>query len=402
MDEILVPMDEHYQEYLKDESKKRGTADWICFPKTIDDIESTLIAIKNKELDITVQGGRTGIAGAAVPNGGCIVNLSRFNQVIDLDRDEQVVHVEAGVTLDQLREWLFKEYIRDDKPYFWPMDPTEHTATLGGMIKTEAFGISSLYYGEIWDQIKKILVIDQKTRTLITLEKDKMKESLKDEYIILEVWLKLREKPSEIWSIAFLFEKNHQACSFLDQLKTAPLNREDAIISVVEYSDQTAIFYGNQMRKISNKINVPMIDDSIEALVFVEIHGSEEGLMEIAQDLLERSESHGVKEENTWVFSGEAEAERMHAFRHGIAEGINLEIEKINRDHHQVTKIYRHQKNADQLPSEVIRRLNDHLKENNLEAAIYGCGLVPYLYCDLLPRDAKAMQRADALIRKWA
>lgn len=402
MDERLVEVDDHYQEYLKDESKKRGSAAWICFPKTIDDIKSALTQIKKQDLPITIQGGRTGISGGAVPNGGSIINLSRFNQVLNLDRDKQVVHVEAGVSLDQLKEWLFKEYIRDDKPHFWPMDPTEQTATIGGIIKTQAFGISSLYYGEIWDQIEKIVVIDQKTQTLISLDKDKMKEALKDDYIILEVGLKLREKPSEIWSIAFLFEKNDQACAFLDQLKLVPLDREDAIIAVVEYSDQTAIFYGNQMRKISNKINVPMIDDWLEALVFVEIHGSEEGLMAIAQDLLERSEAHEVKEENTWVFSGESEAERMHAFRHGIAEGINLEIEKINRDHHQVIKVYRHQKDADQTPSQVIASLNDQVKENNLQAAIYGCGLVPYLYCDFLPRNAGQMQRANDLIEKWA
>ena len=61
-DLIQVFSDSHV-DYLHDESRLNGTADWIAFPESEADVRTALLgAVGGK---ITVQGARTGIAGGA-------------------------------------------------------------------------------------------------------------------------------------------------------------------------------------------------------------------------------------------------------------------------------------------------------------------------------------------------
>ncbi|MEG0963573.1 MAG: FAD-binding protein, partial [Lachnospiraceae bacterium] len=78
--EKIWPMEEKYQEYLIDESKYSGYADSISFPENEKDILEIVKRMKENHKDITIQGGKTGIVGGAVPRGGHIINLSRMNQ----------------------------------------------------------------------------------------------------------------------------------------------------------------------------------------------------------------------------------------------------------------------------------------------------------------------------------
>ena len=76
----IMPMTEDYEIYLRDESRTVGTAERIAFPQTIDEIKAVMKECYAIGQRVTVQGGRTGIAAAAVPQGACIVNVSRMNR----------------------------------------------------------------------------------------------------------------------------------------------------------------------------------------------------------------------------------------------------------------------------------------------------------------------------------
>ena len=59
-------------EYLRDESLYVGNCEEVIRVKSTEDIQSLI----NKDIFITAQGNRTGIAGAAVPEGGAVLSFA--------------------------------------------------------------------------------------------------------------------------------------------------------------------------------------------------------------------------------------------------------------------------------------------------------------------------------------
>ncbi|MHA1950010.1 MAG: FAD-binding oxidoreductase, partial [Candidatus Thorarchaeota archaeon] len=78
-----------YALYLDDESHSfEGKADKIIFPSS----EAEIATIMKKAFDdgtpITIQGGRTGLTGAAVPMGGIAMNLEKLTKLNYMMFDE--------------------------------------------------------------------------------------------------------------------------------------------------------------------------------------------------------------------------------------------------------------------------------------------------------------------------
>jgi glycolate oxidase FAD binding subunit len=86
---------------------------------------------------------------------GVLLHLSALNQILLHEPDDMIVAVEAGVTLADLQTTLAA------KGQFLPLDPLYATqATIGGILATNSFGLSSLGYGTARDWLIGIKVID--------------------------------------------------------------------------------------------------------------------------------------------------------------------------------------------------------------------------------------------------
>ncbi|MFH0879041.1 MAG: FAD-binding oxidoreductase, partial [Lentisphaerota bacterium] len=156
-----------FEDYLHDESRKTGQAEHILFPKAENEVQNGLSSALVIRESITIQGARTGITGGAVPAGGLILNLSRMDRLQGLRRSPDGTHyllsVQPGVVLSTLRAHLQQrdfdlscwgpgslsvfELFKKEPPHFFTPDPTETTATLGGMIACNASGARSFLYG---------------------------------------------------------------------------------------------------------------------------------------------------------------------------------------------------------------------------------------------------------------
>ncbi len=95
-------------EYLRDESRSTGHAEYAVFAKNEEDVLNALRFANEKDLPVTVQGGRTGLAGAAVPYGGLILNMSQMDQITGMDlRDgKYILYAQPGVVLLKLRKMI--------------------------------------------------------------------------------------------------------------------------------------------------------------------------------------------------------------------------------------------------------------------------------------------------------
>jgi glycolate oxidase len=107
-----------------------------------------------KCIPVTPRGQGTGLVGAAVPvKGGILLSLVRMNKILELDEDNLTLTVEPGVLLMEISKYV------ESHDLFYPPDPAEKSATIGGNINTNAGGMRAVKYGVTRDFIRGLEVV---------------------------------------------------------------------------------------------------------------------------------------------------------------------------------------------------------------------------------------------------
>ncbi len=166
-----------YPDYLKDESNVHGSkVVALFFPCSIEHISYVMKEAHDNRIPLTVSGGRTGICAGAVPeDGGFVVSLEKMNRILALQHlfGEFRLSAECGIRLNELAvsikskdldvfdvdEGTLKVLKESDRSFFYPPDPTETTATLGGTVATNASGARTLFYGPTRNYVVGIEVV---------------------------------------------------------------------------------------------------------------------------------------------------------------------------------------------------------------------------------------------------
>ncbi|HPT15916.1 MAG TPA: FAD-binding oxidoreductase [Kiritimatiellia bacterium] len=126
-----------HADYLRDESRRVGRADRIAFPRAEADVLAALAEARAARLPVTTQGARTGVAAGAVPEGGLVLNLSHMDAI---QVAGETLVVQPGATLAAIRAAVPPHL------HFAP-DPTETSASIGGMISCNSSGALSFLHG---------------------------------------------------------------------------------------------------------------------------------------------------------------------------------------------------------------------------------------------------------------
>ena len=162
----IRPFTEEFEEYRRDESRSSGEAESISFPTSEQEVRDVLRELYAAGTPVTVQGARTGLAAGAVPHGGHVLNVSRMTRCLGMRQDADgtfYLAMEPGVVLSELRKHLAAKTIAhagwDDASLaaleafeaapeqFFPTDPTEASACMGGIVACNASGARSYKYG---------------------------------------------------------------------------------------------------------------------------------------------------------------------------------------------------------------------------------------------------------------
>jgi glycolate oxidase len=138
------------ESYKHDESltTEPGAPDFVVRPVSTDQV-SRLLAFANEHgIPVTLRGAGTGLSGGATPRPGRILlSLERMNRIVEIDTENHVAVVEAGVTLSQLDEETAKHGL------VYPIFPGENSATIGGNVATNAGGMRAVKYGVTRTQV---------------------------------------------------------------------------------------------------------------------------------------------------------------------------------------------------------------------------------------------------------
>ncbi|MBN2301774.1 MAG: FAD-binding oxidoreductase [Lentisphaerae bacterium] len=456
---------EDYPEYLRDESRKVGRADSLSFPQTEDELKTLVKELNLSGTRFTVQGARTGITGGSVPDGGCIINVSRMNRILGMHHgragESFVLTVQPGVLLVELNaairsgefdtvDWsadslAVLDSFRKAPKYFFPPDPTEDSASIGGMVACNASGAKSLLYGPTRSYVQRLRVVlsdgsvvDLKrgaqfaegrvynvtTTTGVTINGKlptyKMPDvknaagyyvtdnmDLLDLFIgsegtlgiITEIDLLIVRLPEERWGVMIFLPTEKAAINLVERLRST-----GAKPASIEFFDKYALSLLNEQRRINPAFGaLPEAPDAGRTAIYVEYHDHdtesvESSVIRLSEIMLDC----GGEEEKAWVFSNDREMMRLKQFRHAVPEAVNLLIDARKRIYPELTKL-----GTDlAVPDAGLRNLMD-LYDKGLNAAElkyvkFGHIGNNHIHVNIIPSDPEEYRRGKEIYMEWA
>ena len=129
--------------YLSDAlGRTKGYADVLVKPVSTEEVSEILKYAYKESIPVTPRGAGTNLVGSTVPDhGGIVLDLSLMNHILEIDEETLTATVESGVVLEDFQNAV------EEIGLFYPPDPGEKTATIGGNISTNAGGMRAVKYG---------------------------------------------------------------------------------------------------------------------------------------------------------------------------------------------------------------------------------------------------------------
>ena len=143
------------EEYSHDELASERVYPSLVARVTSTEEVSKLMAYANEHhIAVTPRGAGTGLVGAAVAvERGLMIDTTLMNHVLELDEENLTLTVEPGMLLMELRSYV------EERGFYYPPDPGEKSATIGGNISTNAGGMTAVKYGVTRDYVRGLEVV---------------------------------------------------------------------------------------------------------------------------------------------------------------------------------------------------------------------------------------------------
>ncbi|OYT45153.1 FAD-binding protein, partial [Candidatus Bathyarchaeota archaeon ex4484_40] len=126
-------------DYLLDETpdvvRPKPSSDIVVVkPHSAEEVSEILKVANERRVPVYPAGGRTGLVGGSIPTEpGIVVSMERFKR-IEIDEENLMATVGAGVTLGELIEAAERAGL------FFPLHPGDEGAFVGGLVATNAGG----------------------------------------------------------------------------------------------------------------------------------------------------------------------------------------------------------------------------------------------------------------------
>lgn len=119
-----------------------------------EDVSAVLRYCNEHNIAVTPRGAGTGLCGGCVAiHGGVVLSTEKMKKVIEVDTKNMTATVEPGVLLMEFPKAL------EGTGLFYPPDPGEKTATMGGNAMTNAGGMRAVRYGVTRDYVLGMEVV---------------------------------------------------------------------------------------------------------------------------------------------------------------------------------------------------------------------------------------------------
>jgi len=455
-----------YPDYLRDESNMHGTgASRLFFPRTEENLLWVVREALRREEKLTISGGRTGICGGAVPEGGWMLSLERMNRVKGIYKsgDGFEIEVESGMRLSELGAFARSrrlgsdgaasgdaaaaEFARAKRPYFYPPDPTETTATVGGTVATNASGARTFFYGPTRRYVTGISLV-LPTGELFAINRGDIREKdgwftverkhgpplkvpspqyaipttkhsagiyskpgmdLIDLFIgsegilgiIASVTVRLLQQPLGYFAGIGFFGDEARVLRFVTSargMKKGPL--------ALEYFDSSSLLMLEETRRrqgpTSEIPDIPERGRGTFAVYFESALEDAEDLERCALDYRKLIESAGGDTGIAWGAVNKRDLGRLKSFRHALPETVNSTISEMKKRDPGIHKVGTDMAVPDERLADMVAFYREVLERESIRHVIFGHIGNNHLHVNLIPKDKDELVRAKQLYEIFA
>ncbi|MDH4153420.1 MAG: FAD-binding oxidoreductase [Nitrospira sp.] len=136
--------------YAVDASIYRIPPQAVVLVESEDDIAATIGYAVSRGIPLTPRAAGTNLTGSAI-GSGIILDVSRLNQILEVNREEQWARVQPGMVLAELNRQLSSHGLM-----FGPDPSSGEMCKLGGMIANNSSGPHTLRYGSVKDNVRSL------------------------------------------------------------------------------------------------------------------------------------------------------------------------------------------------------------------------------------------------------
>ncbi len=383
---------------VEDASGFRGQADEFVTPASEADAIAFLQRASKSATPVTISGAGTGVTGGRVPQGGALLSLEKFNS-LEIRKGSAIAG--AGVLLAGLHT------AAAGSGQFYPPDPTETSAAIGGTIATNASGSRSFRYGDTRRHVLRLRVILMDGRVLDVERGDAVDFPIPsipvpqttkhtggyrlspgmdwiDLFVgsegtlgvVTEAELRLLPSPAEFLAGVVFFAHDGLALDAVDDWRVSAQAR------MLEYFDKPSLDLLRQ--------RFPEIPHAAGAAILFEEENAD------VDRWHDRLTAAGALVDDSWFATTPGDREKFRKFRHALPELVNAVVRrsgfmKLGSDY--AVPIARNR----EMMAEYRRRLDPEF-----DYVIFGHIGDAHLHVNILPSSQQQFARGQALMLDFA
>ena len=402
---------EEIKPYLSDASQFSGTAEGTALPEDEKEVVEFLKEANAQKIPVTVSGGRTGLVGGAVPQGGWVLSMEKLSRVLEVNprKGKAWARVQPGIPLGTLSQAVMKDSL------FYPPDPTGPFAFFGGTVATNASGPRSFKYGDTRRFVRRLRVVlatgeilDLKRGQILAPGPESLKIPLGNR--TLHVPFPHYEMPRVKHATGYfaspgmdaidLFIGSEGTLGVITEIEVALLPRPEAVLAFVAFfpSEEASWRFARAMRGRPKEVEprvleyfdsgsleflapkFPPIPREARACLFIE---QEVGAASPQKEWFRLFEKHGALPE-IWEGDTPEKEEEFRRFR----SALPLEIRDFLAAHHQV-KIGTDTCVPPERFEELMQFHRRKVEEAGLAAVTFGHIGESHVHLNILPRTAE-------------
>jgi len=127
----------------------------VVLPETTDQVQAVLKWANEAQIPVVARGAGTGLSGGALPHeGGILLGLAKFNNILELNAEKGFARVQPGV-----RNLAISDAARVHGLYYAPDPSSQIACTIGGNVAENSGGVHCLKYGLTVHNVMAVTVI---------------------------------------------------------------------------------------------------------------------------------------------------------------------------------------------------------------------------------------------------
>lgn len=154
--ESVLTGDQISEDYAHDEMVSAGfrMPEAVVMARSTEEVSKACKILYENNIPIIPRGAGTGLSGGCAPIcGGVVIDTTKMNHILRWDLDNGLVHIEAGVLLADLTAAC------TERGMFYPPDPGQRFAAVGGNVATNAGGMRAVKYGCTREYVRTMTVV---------------------------------------------------------------------------------------------------------------------------------------------------------------------------------------------------------------------------------------------------